>query len=170
MKAASPSLRIAIGNSSLGLILVAASSKGVSVIEIGDDRAALMRDLRQRFPAAQLNDPDAQTNSLLSRVIANIESPAQAVEIPIDIAGTAFQQKVWRALRNIPRGSTTTYAELASAIGHPSAARAVGTACGANPVAVVIPCHRVITSDGRISGYRWGVERKRLLLEREAIA
>jgi AraC family transcriptional regulator of adaptative response/methylated-DNA-[protein]-cysteine methyltransferase len=170
MKAASPSLRIAIGNSSLGLVLVAASSKGVSVIEIGDDRATLMRDLRQRFPAAQMNEPDAQTNSFLSRVIAGIESPAQPIEVPIDIAGTAFQQKVWRALRNIPRGSTTTYAELASAIGHPSAARAVGTACGANPVAVVIPCHRVITSDGRISGYRWGVERKRLLLEREAIA
>ena len=163
-------LRVAIGSSSLGLVLVAATEVGVRAIQIGDDRNVLMRELRNRFPGEELSDADARTNALLADVIALIESPGRKINVPLDVGGTDFQMKVWRALREIPHGTTTTYSRLATIIGHPAAARAVGTACGANPVAVLIPCHRVIMSDGRISGYRWGIERKRLLLEREAAA
>ncbi len=166
----SPTLRVAIGSSSLGLVLIAATPIGVRAIQLGDDRVVLWRELRDRFPVAELSDPDATTKALLADVIALVESPSRKIRVPLDIDGTDFQKKVWRALQRIPSGTTTSYSQLAKKIGHPAAARAVGTACGANPVAIVIPCHRVITGDGRISGYRWGVERKRLLLEREAAA
>jgi AraC family transcriptional regulator of adaptative response/methylated-DNA-[protein]-cysteine methyltransferase len=160
-------IRHAIAACSLGQALVAATDKGVCAIFFGDDADALEQELRNRFPRATLVAGDRAFAGLVAKVIAFVEAPHKAIELPLDIRGTAFQHQVWAALREIPAGETSTYAEVARRIGRPAAVRAVGTACGANPIAVAIPCHRVVGSDGKLTGYRWGTQRKRALLDRE---
>jgi AraC family transcriptional regulator of adaptative response/methylated-DNA-[protein]-cysteine methyltransferase len=160
-------IRFAVGECSLGSILVAATAKGVSAILIGDDPDALVRDLQDRFPRATLIGGDDSFEDTVARVIAFVETPKLGLDLPLDVRGTAFQQRVWQALRQIPCGSTTTYAEIARRIGAASSVRAVARACAANAIAIAIPCHRVIRTDGSLSGYRWGVDRKRQLLDRE---
>lgn len=161
-------IHFAVGQCSLGSILVAASARGVCAILLGDDPDALVRDLEDRFPRAQLIGGDADFERLVARVVGLVEAPKTGLDLPLDLRGTAFQRRVWRALQAIPAGTTASYAEIAERIGAPGSARAVGRACAANALAVAIPCHRVVRSDGGMSGYRWGVERKRALLEREA--
>jgi AraC family transcriptional regulator of adaptative response/methylated-DNA-[protein]-cysteine methyltransferase len=161
-------IRLAVGECSLGAILVAQSERGICAILLGDDPDALARDLQDRFPQATLIGGDAGFEQLVSKVVGCVEAPALGLDLPLDIRGTAFQQRVWQALRKIPAGSTASYTDIARHIGAPHAVRAVAQACGANALAVAIPCHRVVRHDGTLSGYRWGVERKRLLLEREA--
>nr|WP_183506061.1 bifunctional DNA-binding transcriptional regulator/O6-methylguanine-DNA methyltransferase Ada [Methylobacterium brachythecii] len=160
-------IRFAVGPCSLGQILVAATEKGVCAIMMDDDPDVLLRDLQDRFPHAELTGGDAGFEALVARVIELAETPGRRVELPLDIHGTAFQQRVWEALKRIPAGTTATYKEVAQAIGEPAAVRAVARACRANPLALAIPCHRVVRSDGSLSGYRWGVARKRDLLDRE---
>jgi AraC family transcriptional regulator of adaptative response/methylated-DNA-[protein]-cysteine methyltransferase len=161
------SIRFAIGACSLGAILVAATDKGICAILIGDEPEPLVRDLQDRFPQAELRGAEADFEATVARVVGLVEAPGIGLDLPLDVRGTAFQQRVWQALRAIPSGSTVSYAELAARIGMPSGARAIAGACAANPVAVAIPCHRVVRNDGSISGYRWGVERKAALLKRE---
>lgn len=163
-------LRFAIGQSSLGAILVASSDKGVAAILIAHDPEALIRDLQDRFPNAALVGGDVAYETLVARVVGMVEAPGSALDLPLDVRGTAFQQRVWTALRQIPAGTTSSYADIAKAIGAPKSTRAVAGACAANALAVAIPCHRVVRNDGALSGYRWGVERKRVLLAREAEA
>ncbi|MCW7540214.1 bifunctional DNA-binding transcriptional regulator/O6-methylguanine-DNA methyltransferase Ada [Aquabacterium sp. A7-Y] len=160
-------IRFAIGQSSLGAILVAQSERGVCAILLGDDPEALARDLQDRFPRARLIGGDADFERLVARVVGFVEAPSLGLDLPLDVRGTAFQQRVWQALRQIPPGQTVSYTELARRIGQPNSVRAVAQACGANALAVAIPCHRVVRHDGGLSGYRWGVERKRALLELE---
>lgn len=161
-------IRFAVGACSLGAILVAASARGVCAVALGDDPEALVRDLQDRFPKARLVGDDAAFEALVARVVGFVEAPRIGLDLPLDLRGTAFQQRVWQALRTIPAGATASYAEIARSIGAPRAVRAVAGACAANPVAVAVPCHRVVRTDGGLSGYRWGVERKRALLDREA--
>jgi AraC family transcriptional regulator of adaptative response/methylated-DNA-[protein]-cysteine methyltransferase len=161
------SIRFAIGESWLGPILVAVSDKGVCAIFIGDDPDKLARELQDRFPKAQLIGDDPDFEQLVARVVGLLETPSDGFDLPLDIRGTAFQQRVWEALRQIPAGSTASYAEIAERIGQPQSVRAVAQACGANRLAVAIPCHRVVRTDGSLSGYHWGVERKDQLLRRE---
>ncbi|WP_249260624.1 bifunctional DNA-binding transcriptional regulator/O6-methylguanine-DNA methyltransferase Ada [Halomonas caseinilytica] len=161
-------IRFAVGECSLGAVLVACSPRGICAILLGDDPDSLARDLQDRFPQAKLCAGADDFEDWVARVIGLIDDPTLGTELPLDIRGTAFQQRVWQALREIPAGSTASYAEIAERIGSPSAARAVARACAANPLAVAIPCHRIVRQDGELSGYRWGVERKRALLEREA--
>lgn len=161
-------IRFAVGQCSLGPILVAATDKGVCAIQFGDDPDALARELQDRFPKATLVGADPAFEGLVSRVIGLIEAPGGGADLPLDVQGTAFQERVWQALRDIQAGTTASYAEVAATIGAPRAVRAVAGACAANPVAVAIPCHRVVRTDGGLSGYRWGVARKRALLDREA--
>jgi AraC family transcriptional regulator of adaptative response/methylated-DNA-[protein]-cysteine methyltransferase len=163
---AARSLRFTAVPSSLGMVLVARSAHGISAVLLGDDRAELEREVTRRFPEAIRSD-DQETVELARRVAQVIESPASGGDLPLDLHGTDFQRAVWEALRAIPAGETATYAEIAERLGRPAAVRAVGQACGANNVAVLVPCHRVLRGDGSLSGYRWGVERKRALLERE---
>ena len=163
-------IRFAIGECSLGAILVAASTRGICAILLGDDPDALARDLQDRFPKATLIGADAAFEATVARVVGLVEAPRLGHDLPLDVRGTAFQQRVWQALRDIPAGATASYAEVAQRIGAPTSMRAVAQACGANALAVAIPCHRVVRSDGALSGYRWGVERKRTLLDREAQA
>lgn len=163
-------IRFAIGQCSLGAILVAASPRGICAILLGDDPDALARDLQDRFPKASLIGADAAFEATVARVVGLVEAPRLGHDLPLDVRGTAFQQRVWQALREIPAGQTASYAEVAQRIGAPTSMRAVAQACGANALAVAIPCHRVVRSDGALSGYRWGVERKRSLLDREAQA
>ena len=163
-------IRFAIGECSLGSILVAASERGVCAILMGDDPDQLARDLQDRFPRADLIGGDAGFEQLVAKVVGFVETPRLGLDLPLDVRGTAFQQRVWQALREIPAGKTVSYSELAKRIGAPKSVRAVAQACAANPVAVAIPCHRVVRNDGALSGYRWGVERKRTLLAREANA
>jgi AraC family transcriptional regulator, regulatory protein of adaptative response / methylated-DNA-[protein]-cysteine methyltransferase len=154
-----------IGDCSLGSILVAQSERGVCSILIGEDPARLAEELRNQFPKANLMDE--QGHELVAQVAGLLEKPGTGLDLPLDVRGTAFQQLVWDALQRIPAGSTATYTDIARQIGMPGAVRAVAQACGANALAVAIPCHRVIRNDGSLSGYRWGVERKRALLARE---
>jgi len=161
-------VRFAVGQCSLGAILVARSDVGVCAILIGDDPDALARDLQDRFPRARLLGGDAGFEQWVARVVGFVEAPALGLDLPLDVRGTAFQQRVWQALQAIPPGQTASYSEVARRIGAPAATRAVAQACGANALAVAIPCHRVVRNDGALSGYRWGVERKRALLAREA--
>ncbi|MBX9825874.1 MAG: bifunctional DNA-binding transcriptional regulator/O6-methylguanine-DNA methyltransferase Ada [Xanthobacteraceae bacterium] len=158
----------AVGQTSLGAILVASSRKGVAAILLGDDPDALVRDLQDRFPNAHLIGADRDYEALVARVIGLIETPGISLDLPLDVRGTAFQQRVWQALQQVPVGVTVCYAEIARRIGSPKAARAVAAACAANSLAVAIPCHRVVRHDGSLSRYAWGVERKRALLDREA--
>ncbi|NVZ58914.1 bifunctional DNA-binding transcriptional regulator/O6-methylguanine-DNA methyltransferase Ada [Pseudomonas edaphica] len=157
----------AVGQCSLGAILVAQSQRGVCAILLGDDPDTLLRDLQDQFPKAELVGADHEFEQLIAQVVGFIEAPALGLNLPLDLRGTAFQERVWQALRDIPVGSTASYAQIAVQIGAPKSFRAVAQACGANSLAVAIPCHRVVRSDGALSGYRWGVERKRQLLERE---
>jgi AraC family transcriptional regulator of adaptative response/methylated-DNA-[protein]-cysteine methyltransferase len=161
------SIRFAIAASSLGAILVAATDKGICAILMGDDPELLARDLQDRFPKAELRGAEADFEHTVAQVVAFVEAPQIGLDLPLDVRGTAFQQRVWQALREIPAGQTVSYAELAARVGLPKGARAIAGACAANPVAVAIPCHRVVRNDGSISGYRWGVERKHALLKRE---
>lgn len=161
-------INFAVGECSLGSILVAQSSRGVCAILLGDDPNRLVQDLQDKFGNANLIGCDADFEQLIAKVIGFIEAPAIGLDLPLDLRGTAFQERVWMALREIPLGTTASYAEIARRIGAPTSFRAVAQACGANWLAVAIPCHRVVRSDGDLSGYRWGVERKRKLLEREA--
>jgi AraC family transcriptional regulator of adaptative response/methylated-DNA-[protein]-cysteine methyltransferase len=162
------SIRFAVGECSLGSILVAATEKGVCAILLGDEPGPLVRDLQDRFPKAQLVGGDAGFERLVAKVVGFVEAPALGLDLPLDVRGTAFQQRVWQALRQIPAGSTTSYTKLAARIGAPTAVRAVARACATNAIAVAIPCHRVVRNDGGLAGYRWGVERKRALIAREA--
>jgi AraC family transcriptional regulator of adaptative response/methylated-DNA-[protein]-cysteine methyltransferase len=163
-------IRFAIGQCSLGAILVAASKRGVCAILLGDEPDALIRDLQDRFPHAILVGSDAEFEQLVAKVVGFVEAPRIGLDLPLDVRGTAFQQRVWKALQEIPAGETVSYTDVAQRIGAPKALRAVAGACAANALAVAIPCHRVVRIDGGLSGYRWGVERKRALLDREAQA
>ena len=161
-------IRFATGTCALGAFIVARSARGVCALLLGEGPDALIRDLRRRFPAAHAIEGGAP--DLLATVARFLEAPGTGLELPLDLRGTKFQRRVWQALRGIPAGSTDSYAEVADRIGAPSSVRAVAQACAANAIAVAIPCHRVVRSDGAISGYRWGVARKRALLAREAAA
>ena len=162
------SIRFAVGECSLGAILVAATDQGLCAILLGDEPEALVHDLKARFPGARLAGGKGTFEPLVARVIGFVETPARGLDVPIDARGTDFQQRVWQALREIPAGSTASYTDVARRIGAPKAGRAVAQACAANPLAVAIPCHRVVRAGGALSGYRWGVHRKRALLAREA--
>lgn len=161
-------IRFAVGRCSLGEVLVAATDVGVCAILLGDDPDTLLHDLQRRFANARLIGADEAFETMVAKVVGMIERPAAPVELPLDIRGTAFQRRVWEALRAIPAGQTRSYGEVAAGLGVPAAVRAVAGACAANPLAVAIPCHRVVRLGGGLSGYRWGIERKRALLEREA--
>ena len=165
---ANAEIRFAVGECSLGSILVARSERGICAILMGDDPDALARDLQDRFPRATLIGGDAAFEEVVARVVGLVEAPRLGLDLPLDVRGTAFQQRVWQALREIPAGSTVSYREVAERIGAPGAVRAVAHACAANPLAVAIPCHRVVRSDGGLAGYRCVVERKRALLRMEA--
>jgi len=160
----------AIGESSLGLVLVARSDRGVCAILMGDDPGRLICDLQDRFPLANLTGGDEDLGQFIAKVVGFVEAPAVGLDLPLDVRGTAFQQRVWQALCEIPMGSTVSYTDIANRIGSPKSVRAVAHACGANSLAVAIPCHRVVRGDGALSGYRWRIERKRALLDREACA
>jgi AraC family transcriptional regulator of adaptative response/methylated-DNA-[protein]-cysteine methyltransferase len=169
-RAGAPDLRIrfAVGQCSLGAILVAQSERGICAILLGDDPQRLVEDLQDQFPKARLVGGDAGFERLVAQVVGFVEAPSIGLNLPLDVRGTAFQERVWQALREIPPGATVSYAQVAARIGQPKAVRAVAQACGANHLAVAIPCHRVVRRNGELSGYRWGVERKRELLGREA--
>jgi AraC family transcriptional regulator of adaptative response/methylated-DNA-[protein]-cysteine methyltransferase len=161
-------VRYAVASCSLGRVLAASSERGICAILMGDEDKALVADLHRRFPNAAISPADESFSATLDAVVAMIEEPARGMTLPLDIRGTAFQQRVWQALRAIPSGETRSYAEVARAIGEPRASRAVAAACAANAIAVAVPCHRVLRSDGSITGYRWGPDRKRRLLARES--
>jgi AraC family transcriptional regulator, regulatory protein of adaptative response / methylated-DNA-[protein]-cysteine methyltransferase len=163
-------IHFGFGDTSLGLVLAATSNHGVCSILIGDDPVTLTRDLRRRLGAARLVRDDAKVRLALEKVSAFIDSPGAGLDLTLDLTGTEFQRRVWRALTRIPAGSTASYADIARRIDAPKSFRAVAQACAANPIALAIPCHRVVRSDGALSGYRWGAARKRALLEREARA
>jgi len=160
-------IRYAVAPCSLGWVLVAASGKGVCAILLGDRPDALVKDLKRQFPRAELVGGDKDFEGLTTKIIAFVDAPGTPPDLPLDIRGTAFQHHVWETLTRIPAGATASYAEIAKAIGAPRAARAVARACAANKLAVAIPCHRVVRGDGSLSGYRWGVTRKRALLDKE---
>jgi AraC family transcriptional regulator of adaptative response/methylated-DNA-[protein]-cysteine methyltransferase len=165
---ANAQMRFAVGECSLGSILVASSDKGIVAILLGDDPEALVHDLEDRFPKAKLMGGDPEYEDVMAKVVGLVETPEMGLDLPLDVRGTAFQHRVWQALREIPVGTTATYTKIAERIGMPKAVRAVAAACAANKLAVAIPCHRVVRNDGSLSGYRWGVERKRALIVREA--
>jgi len=160
-------IRFAVAECSLGSILVAETDKGICAVYLGDDPDRLARDLQDRYKNANFAPADKSFATRVAQVIAFVEAPRLGLRLPLDIRGTAFQQRVWDALTRVPAGTVATYAEIAQTIGAPRAVRAVAQACAANPVAVAIPCHRIVRTDGALSGYRWGVERKKALLERE---
>ncbi|MBX9904205.1 MAG: bifunctional DNA-binding transcriptional regulator/O6-methylguanine-DNA methyltransferase Ada [Burkholderiales bacterium] len=165
---ADTAIRFAVGQCTLGAILVAASARGICAILLGDAADALVRDLQDRFPRAELVGGDAGFERCVAQVVGFVEQPRLGLNLPLDVRGTVFQLRVWQALQKIPAGTTASYGEIAQRIGAPKSVRAVAGACAANALAVVIPCHRVVRSDGGLSGYRWGVARKRALLDREA--
>jgi AraC family transcriptional regulator, regulatory protein of adaptative response / methylated-DNA-[protein]-cysteine methyltransferase len=162
-------IRFAVDECSLGSVLVAAADKGVCAIFLGDDPDALARELQDRFRKARIVGGDSTFDRWVAQAVGLVEKPARGLDLPLDIRGTAFQVRVWEALRQIPPGSTASYTEIAQRIGQPKAARAVAQACAANPIAVAIPCHRVVRTDESLSGYRWGVKRKAELLKRERV-
>jgi AraC family transcriptional regulator, regulatory protein of adaptative response / methylated-DNA-[protein]-cysteine methyltransferase len=164
---ANEEINFALGQTTLGSILVASSKKGVVAILLGDDPDKLLRELQDRFPKAKLIGADKEYEKLVAHVVGFIEAPNQGLNLPLDIRGTAFQQRIWRVLQGIPAGKTVSYAEIAKKIGSPKLVRAVAGACAANNIAVAIPCHRVVRTDGSLSGYAWGIDRKRQLIDRE---
>lgn len=161
-------ISFAMGKCSLGTILVAQSQKGICAILLGDEPSHLYTHLQRRFPTAEFIAGDTSFQNMVTQVIRAVEQPKLALDFRLDIRGTSFQQRVWQALQNIPAGETRSYSAIAEAIGSPNAVRAVAGACAANVIAVIIPCHRVVRSDGSLSGYRWGIERKHKLLQKEA--
>lgn len=161
-------ISFALDKCSLGNILVAQSEQGICALLLGDEPQILLDDLQQRFPKATLVAGDAGLKKNLAQIITLVEKPQNKIKLPLDIRGTLFQQRVWQVLQEIPAGETRSYSEIAEAIGSPKAVRAVAGACAANAIAIIIPCHRVVRSDGNLSGYRWGAERKQKLLQREA--
>lgn len=163
----SETLVYALASSTIGLVLAAWSDRGVCAILLGDDPSHLTADLQARFPSARLVESAADLDRLTSKVVAFIDAPKHGLDLALDMRGTDFQRRVWTALQNVPPGQTVSYLELADRAGCPRSTRAVANACAANAIAVAIPCHRAIRSDGALSGYRWGVERKRRLLENE---
>ncbi len=165
---ANEEIRFAVGQTSLGAILVASTQKGVAAILLGDDPGELVRDLQDRFPKARLIGADREFEALVAQVVGLVEAPRIGLALPLDVRGTAFQERVWKALQEVPAGATVSYAEIARRIGVPKSVRAVAGACAANKLAVAIPCHRVVRNDGGLSGYAWGVDRKRVLIDREA--
>jgi AraC family transcriptional regulator of adaptative response/methylated-DNA-[protein]-cysteine methyltransferase len=165
---ANEDIKFAVGQTSLGAILVASTKKGVAAILLGNDPEELVHDLQDRFPKAHLIGADGDYEALVARIVGFIEAPKIGLNLPLDVRGTAFQERVWKALQEIPAGATVSYAEIARRIGAPTSVRAVAGACAANNLAVAIPCHRVVRNDGTLSGYAWGVERKRALIDREA--
>ena len=166
----SPTLRVAFAHSTLGRLLVAATPRGLCALLIGDDPALLTADLARRFPRTVIEPTAAGFEATLAQLVTQVEQPRQPLSLPLDVHGTAFQQRVWQALCTIAPGQTRSYAQVAAQIQAPRAYRAVAQACGANPLAVLIPCHRVVGSDGALSGYRWGIARKAELLRREQAA
>ena len=160
-------IRFAVGECSLGTVLVAATDKGVCAIELGDKPEELVRELQDRFPQAELIGADHRFEQWVAKVVGFVETPARGFDLPLDVRGTAFQRRVWKAISDIPAGGTASYTDIAKRIGAPKAVRAVAQACASNAIAIAIPCHRVVRSDGSLSGYRWGVARKRELLARE---
>lgn len=167
---AAAQVNFAIDRCSLGFVLAASRGHGVCAILLGDNTDELKHELQSRFPLASLIKDGSDAKTLVAAVVRGIEAPSRDLDLPLDVKGTAFQRRVWQALRAIPAGKTVSYADLAERIGSPKAVRAVAQACAANALAVAIPCHRVVRSDGSLSGYRWGVERKRRLLDLEASA
>ena len=169
-KAHRETIRHVTGSSSLGAVLVASTEAGICALLIGDDPAELATELQHRFPDARLTRGDESFDHLLDRAVSQVEDPAKAWDLPLDLRGTPFQQRVWQALREIPAGTTDSYTGVAERIGRPGSVRAVAGACAANPVAIAVPCHRVLRRDGGLSGYRWGIDRKRALLDQESNA
>ncbi|MBN8871639.1 MAG: methylated-DNA--[protein]-cysteine S-methyltransferase, partial [Rhodospirillales bacterium] len=167
---AGETIRSAFADCPFGRLLVGATDKGVCFLGFAEPDDALMGDLRRRFPRAQVVVDDAALADTVRAVLAFLEEPRQALDLPLDLRGTAFQQRVWQTLCRIPAGETRTYAQLAEMVGNPAAVRAVARSCATNPVSLAVPCHRVVGSDGNLTGYRWGVPRKRALLERERAA
>lgn len=163
-------IRFAVGETAFGSILVAGTARGICTITMGDDADTLVRELQDRFARAELIGGDTEFETYVARVVGFVDAPSNSLDLPLDLQGTVFQQRVWRALQEIPCGDTASYADIATRIGSPKAARAVAQACASNPVALAIPCHRVVRTNGELSGYRWGVARKRDLLQREAQA
>jgi len=163
-------IRFAVAQCSLGALLVAASSTGICEIALDEDPDRLVKNLQDRFKAARLIGADAQFEGWVAAVVGFVEDPSRGLDLPLDVRGTAFQRKVWEALREIPLGATATYAQVAERIGAPGAVRAVARACATNHIALAIPCHRVVRTDGGLAGYRWGIDRKRELIAREALA
>lgn len=166
--AATDRIHYAVGRCSLGLLLVAESAKGLCAVLLGDEEPAMVADLRSRFPHAAVTAATGDMPDMLAAVVKLIETPGTPINVTLDPRGTSFQRRVWQALRDIPAGKTASYAEIARRVGAPGSARPVAQACAANPLAVAIPCHRVVRNDGSLSGYRWGVDRKRALLARES--
>ena len=162
-------IRFAVGECSLGSILVAATAKGICTIQLGDEPVALVRELDNQFSRAELIGGDKEFESLVAMVIGLIEDPVQGIDLPLDIRGTTFQRRIWQVLQEIPAGTTSSYSMIAERVGSPKAARAVARTCASNPLAVAIPCHRVIRNNGSLGDYRWGVERKKILLFREIL-
>jgi AraC family transcriptional regulator of adaptative response/methylated-DNA-[protein]-cysteine methyltransferase len=168
--ATSEDIRLAFGTFSLGTVLVAASANGIAAILLGDDRGAPRSELAAAFPRARLTPDDAGLADIVGQVVAFLEAPHKGLDLPLDIRGSALEQAVWQALREVPAGHTVTYGQIAKTLLQPATAQDVGAACAANVLAVAIPCHRVVKADGSISGYRWGVQRKRKLINREGVA
>ena len=165
---AGETIRFAVGECSLGSILVATTARGICAVLLGDNPEALAHELEDRFPQAELVGGDGEFESVVARIVGLVEAPALGLDLPLDVRGTTFQRRIWQALSEVPAGTTASYSEIADRVGSPKAARAVARACAANPLAVAVPCHRVVRNDGTLGGYRWGVERKRALLAREA--
>ncbi|MFJ3367287.1 methylated-DNA--[protein]-cysteine S-methyltransferase [Pseudomonas sp. NPDC086251] len=161
-------IRFITGTSSLGILMLAFSADGLCALLLGDDLAALEHDLARRFPGQQPPQRDEGLRPALEQTLRHLENPHTALDLPLDLIGSVFQRRVWEALQQIPVGQTASYQEIARQLGQPKAFRAVANACGANPLAVIVPCHRVLRQDGSLGGYRWGLERKRQLLDREA--
>ena len=162
------SIRFISGTSSLGVLLLAFSAEGLCALLLGDDLTTLERDLARRFPGKPTPQRDEGLKPALEQILRHLEDSRNALDLPLDLTGSVFQQRVWNALQQIPVGETASYQDIARQLGQPTAFRAVANACGANPLAVIVPCHRVLRQDGSLGGYRWGLERKRQLLAREA--
>ena len=161
-------IQMAAAETPLGMLVIAATERGICAIELGDDAALLQTNLGERFAHAELSAASADVQGWLAELVAHIQQPQQSLQLPLNVQGTAFQRRVWEALQTIPPGETRTYSQLALQIGKPQAIRAVASACGANKLAIAVPCHRAVRADGQPSGYRWGLERKKMLLKREA--
>lgn len=158
----------AVANSSLGKVLVGSTDRGVAAVYLGDREAPLVDALRKEYPKATIARGNGSSDEWLAEILRRVEGSAPSVDLPLDVQATAFQRRVWQELQRIPRGTTRTYTQVARALGKPRSVRAVARACATNPVSIVVPCHRVVRSDGQLAGYRWGLQRKQKLLEKES--